>query len=300
MKPKLCIGTAQFGLPYGITNRIGKIPEHEGRRILSLANNSHIKWIDTAQAYGDAEDALGRQVPDSHDFHFISKLSAQQKAVFCLDDLHFWEERFQKSCRSLRVNKLACFLLHQPQDLLKPGGEHLSNWLLSLRDRGLVQHLGMSIYNKDDLQGVNESLLDVVQIPISLFDQRALEDGLVSRLRDKGILVHARSIYLQGLMAVHPEQWPRWTSHMSRSHQQRLVECARHKGCSLIDLALGFIKLHPEIEAVVIGLCKEQQLKELLEAWEKKSPWDVHEWQTWSLHDLQILDPRKWPQEPVA
>ena len=300
MKPKLCIGTAQFGLPYGITNRAGKIPDREGRRILTLAQDAHIRLIDTAQSYGDAEDAVGRQVPESHNFRFISKLSAQKKACFCSDDIRVWEESFQRSCRSLRVSQLECFFLHQPQDLLKPGGEYLKKWLLSLRDRGLVNRLGMSIYGDDDLQGVNESLLDVVQMPISLFDQRGLEDGLVSHLRDRGVLVHARSIYLQGLIATHPELWPRWTSSASRNHQLELVKCARSKECNLIDLALGFIKVQSEIDAVVIGLCKEQQLKELLEAWEKKSPWVDNEWKAWSLRDQQILDPRKWPEDPGA
>lgn len=57
--PQLCLGTNQFGLPYGITNQVGQVPEDEVCRILDLAALSGIELLGMAQAYGTAEKVLG-------------------------------------------------------------------------------------------------------------------------------------------------------------------------------------------------------------------------------------------------
>ena len=57
---QICLGTAQFGLDYGATNRTGKIGIDEIRKIIKLAATSNIRFIDTAQAYGSAETVVGK------------------------------------------------------------------------------------------------------------------------------------------------------------------------------------------------------------------------------------------------
>ena len=61
-KNQLCLGTAQFGLNYGITNKLGKVNSEEVKKIINLANKNKINFIDTAQNYGEAENVLGREV----------------------------------------------------------------------------------------------------------------------------------------------------------------------------------------------------------------------------------------------
>ena len=158
-RPRLCLGTVQFGLSYGITNSGGQVPEVEVARILRVAERSDIGWLDTAQAYGNAEDVLGRQLPEDHQLRLISKLPAQTAEEFVAEDVNAWESAFRCSCRRLGCSSLETFLLHKPADLLKPGGRILEEWLLSLRARGLVQRLGVSIYSAAELEGVNPDLL---------------------------------------------------------------------------------------------------------------------------------------------
>ena len=200
MTPQLCLGTAQFGLAYGITNTVGQVAEASLRPLLAKAQEVGICWLDTAQAYGSAEATLGRQLSPYHRFRLISKLPAQPCSEFKVHDANSWEQAFRTSCKRLGVLGLDGFLLHSASDLAKPGGHHLKDWLLSLRERGLVNRLGVSIYSEEDLQYVNPSLLDLVQLPLSLFDQRLIHNGTVSRLRAQGVAVHARSLYLQGLL----------------------------------------------------------------------------------------------------
>jgi aryl-alcohol dehydrogenase-like predicted oxidoreductase len=295
MKPELCLGTVQFGLPYGITNAVGLVSEAEVTQILDHATASNIRWLDTAQSYGNAEAVLGRNLPADHSFRVISKLPAQRQAAFTVQDVESWEQGFSSSCEQLGLKSLDGLLLHAPTDLMKPGSTYLENWLLELRTRGLVQRIGVSIYTASDLDGVNPELLDLVQLPLSLFDQRLLQDQTVARLRANGTAIHARSIYLQGLLLIPAEHWPRWVSEEVRRHQQALEAQSLHRGCRLIDLALGFAKAQTDLEAVVVGICNKRELVELQKSWEAESPWQEGEWEHWALQDANSIDPRRWP-----
>jgi aryl-alcohol dehydrogenase-like predicted oxidoreductase len=296
LKPQLCLGTAQFGLRYGITNMAGQVPEREVAQLLFEIEKAGFRWLDTAQAYGNAEEVLGRYLPESYRSLIISKLPAQPQAVFKSQDVIVWEDMFHLSCEHLGVASLYAFLLHAPSDLNKPGGKLLEDWLFGLRQRGLVKRLGVSIYSAEDLEGVNPDLLDMVQLPLSLFDQRLLQDGTLARLRAHGTAIHARSLYLQGLLLTPAAQWPAWVSPEVRAHQQALESLAVQRGCRLIDLALGFAQDQLDLEGVVLGLSSVQELRELQLAWSAISPWKDCEWRLWALKDPSILDPRRWPQ----
>lgn len=297
MIPQLCLGTVQFGQPYGITNTAGQVPEQEVRALLAEAATAGVLCLDTAQSYGSAEAVLGRTMPVDHSFRLISKLPAQIQPAFTAGDRAGWEEAFQRSCVRLDVTRLDALLLHNPADLCKPGGQHLQQWLLSLRERGLVERLGVSIYAADDLEGVAPELLDLVQLPLSLYDQRLLADGTIARLRAQGCALHARSLYLQGLLLNPATGWPAWVSPASRDHHTRLEQLAAERGCTLLDCALGFASAQQDLETVVLGLCSQRELQQLLHAWGRlSSPWQEGEWRIWALRDFSILDPRRWPR----
>ncbi|PWL22534.1 MAG: hypothetical protein DCO99_07220 [Synechococcus sp. XM-24] len=296
MEPQLCLGTAQFGLPYGITNSAGQVAEVEVRALLKEAAATGLSFLDTAQAYGDAEAVLGRTLIPGHDFQLISKLPAQIKPSFVADDCLLWEQALELSLVRLGRPALDSLLLHNAADLRKPGGEHLRAWLQSLRDRGLVRRLGVSIYDSDDLDGVPPDLLDLVQLPLSLYDQRLLIDGTITRLREQGCSVHARSLYLQGLLLSPTTSWPAWVDSDAHAHHARLENLAADRGCTLLECAVGFARAQQDLEAVVLGLCSRGELVQLLQAWQKPSPWEDNEWSKWNLDGSKVLDPRHWPQ----
>ena len=130
--PRICLGSVQFGLKYGITNERGQVSVQEIQSILHHASLYGIPWIDTAQAYGDAEMVLGEQLPHDHGFRLISKLHPQNKKYFNSEDVDIWENTFSASCQRLRVESLDSFLLHSTSDLLKDGGHYLEKWMLDL------------------------------------------------------------------------------------------------------------------------------------------------------------------------
>jgi len=296
MKPEICLGTAQFGLPYGITNTAGQVAEAEVQALLEMATSADLRFLDTAQAYGNAETVLGRTLPSGHGFRLISKLQSQTQPIFTASDSVAWEQAFENSLIRLKQQRLDALLLHSVGDLRKPGGHHLLEWLLSLRERGLVRRLGLSIYESSDLDSVPSELLDLVQLPLSLYDQRLLCDGTIDRLHAQGCAVHARSLYLQGLLLSPSASWPTWVNPTDRQHHARLERLAANRGYTLLECALGFARTQANLEAVVLGVCSRRELEQSLRAWHQASPWVGCEWKQWFLEKSEILDPRRWPQ----
>ena len=70
---RLVLGTAQFGLDYGVSNTGGRTPFAEVLSILAFAAANSVDTLDTAAAYGDAEDVLARAGVHDRGFRIISK-----------------------------------------------------------------------------------------------------------------------------------------------------------------------------------------------------------------------------------
>lgn len=69
---ELALGTAQFGMRYGIAGRGTRVPAREVQQIFARAWELGIRMIDTAPVYGDIEarfDALTKDYP----FAVVSK-----------------------------------------------------------------------------------------------------------------------------------------------------------------------------------------------------------------------------------
>lgn len=286
--PQLCLGTVQFGLPYGVTNQCGQVPEEEVSRILELAVSSGIELLDTAQAYGTAESVLGRCWPTGAPRRLVSKLSAGAGR-------QSWEASLITSMERLQTQTLDGFLLHRSSDLLAPDGEDLLDWLESLRERDLVERIGVSIYDATDLDGLPLDRLQLVQLPLSVYDQRLIRDGTVSRLNNMGIAVHVRSVLLQGLLLQAPEHWPALLSPAFRSHHARWLESLHQVGVAPLAGALGFVRGCEGVEAVLCGVVSRKELVEVLESWSHPQ-WSVGEIpEKWAWDNSLDIDPRCWP-----
>jgi aryl-alcohol dehydrogenase-like predicted oxidoreductase len=56
---RVALGTAQFGMRYGIANRSGQVSLQEVEAILERAQSAGVQVLDSAAAYGDCEKRLG-------------------------------------------------------------------------------------------------------------------------------------------------------------------------------------------------------------------------------------------------
>lgn len=277
---RLGVGTVQFGQAYGISNTHGQVPRADVKLILELAARAGIGLLDTAANYGEAEAVLGGN--DLKPFRIVSKTRGVERGV------HAVIARVRESVRTLGAVDL--LLVHSVKDLLGPSGPTLWRALQALKAEGVVGGIGISAYVADDPVALAERFRpDAMQLPLSLLDQRLLRDGSLARLKDLGVEVHARSLFLQGLlfMARPPERLA-----AAEPMLERVREEIAHAGSTPLGAALGFVLSRPEIDVAVVGMTGLEQLREIIST--VLSPLPDMDWPACALEDERILTPSLW------
>jgi aryl-alcohol dehydrogenase-like predicted oxidoreductase len=289
---RLAIGTAQFGLAYGVTNTTGKVPLAEVKRILAKAGKCGIATIDTATAYGDAEAVLG-QTHGLGGFQLITKVAGLPGAEITLSDAALVVACVQQSLQRLAVPRLDAVLCHDPRDLQKPGADLLWQALEGLKQTGLIKRIGFSAYGADEIAEISTRYpVDLVQIPINVLDQRLMQEGTLDVLRERNVSVHVRSAFLQGLLLSDrpvPQHLAGLVPYLNRWD----AFCRRH-GISKQSGALAFLLRDARVERVVVGVESESQLDALIVAASAAIP-DL-DWSSLACNNPDLIDPRKWPK----
>ena len=296
MKPQICLGTAQFGLNYGITNKSGKLLKETIVNIISLAQKENINILDTASAYGDAEKIIGEVIGQRNNFRILSKFPSQKdKVSFEKKDISLWDEEFLKSLNNLNTQNLDTYFLHDTRDLLKQGNIFLKDWLRSLKNRNLINRLGVSIYSKKELEHMPYEFLEVVQLPLSIYNQKILLDGTLSDLKNRGSSIFLRSVFLQGLLVSRVSSWPKWIKTKEKKHHSYFCKFADRNGYKLTELCLDFVKKMDQVEAIILGFTNHNELKEVCNFWVNDEKLIVCDYEKWSLLNESFIDPRNWP-----
>ena len=295
MRPFAIIGSAQFGMPYGITNSSGQVCFDEVKKILNFSYTSGIRFLDTAEMYGNSIEVLGNYFQNYSHFKIINKFPSQPKDYFINSDTHKWEDQFISSLNKLGIKRIDSYLLHSSYDLKKKGSRFLLDWLISLRERGLVKRIGLSVYDSHELDGINLKNFQLVQLPFSIYDQRFLIDGTIAKLKSLGLFIHARSIYLQGLILTDSTDLPDWVDIKIKNHHKSLEDLARINNCSLLELCLAFIHSQTFLEGYVTGICNLAQLKELILCIKSNKTFEDVEWKKWAINKSEFINPRAWP-----
>jgi spore coat polysaccharide biosynthesis protein SpsF (cytidylyltransferase family)/aryl-alcohol dehydrogenase-like predicted oxidoreductase len=277
---RLGLGTVQFGQDYGISNGRGQVPFDEARIILSRAERSGIGLLDTAANYGEAETVLSRM--DTRAFRIVTKTIGVARGVDAV------VTRARQSVKNLgRVDLL---LVHAASDLAGPDGPLLWRALRNLKERGEVGGIGISTYVADDPAALAARFRpDAMQVPFSLLDQRLLRDGSLARLKDLGVEIHARSLFLQGLLLMEsvPERLREAGPMLAQVHS-RLAKA----GVTPLRAALAFVLSRPEVDVAVIGVAALKQLDEILAAAAMPPP--KLDWGACALDDTRVLTPSLW------
>lgn len=289
---KLALGTAQFGLAYGISGPGARVSLVEVRAILDLARKRGVSMLDTAPAYGDSEAVLGECLAERGGFDIVTKTIAAGGDQIAGDDIARIDEAFTASLARLRVKSVDGVLVHRADDLLAPGGDRLYELLAQWRGEGRTRKIGVSIYTRHQVDALFERhAYDIVQLPVSVFDQRLVADGTLDYLKRAGVEIHARSVLLQGLALMEPTSIP-----AGLSPARPLVERFRHTlsqwGLSPLAGALRYVSELTAIDRVVIGVHSAAQLDECLRAVEASAA--PHDYSAFACANEAIIDPRQW------
>lgn len=288
---RIALGTAQLGMPYGLSaTRTMDVATAES--MIRFAREKGIDTLDTAIAYESSEAVLGQI--GVHDFRIVTKLPSLPATDTAISE---WvRSELEGAIRRLRVPQLHAVLLHRPRDLLSERGQELARALVAAKESGLVQRLGISIYNPSDLERLLPRLpTDIVQAPMNVFDRRLEAGGWLQRLKQLGIEIHARSAYLQGLLLLpegrRPARFRPWASQFERWDGWR-----SESGVSAVQACLGHVLSYPEIAKVVVGADDQLQLAQTLDC----AAVTVRVPEALSCPDERLIDPFLWPPKVVG
>jgi len=283
---KVALGTAQFGYNYGEFNPDGKINFDEQNSIIRYAENNGIDTLDTAIGYKQSENNLG--LLGVKNFKVITKIPPIPNNS--KDIVQWLEEELKKSFNRLRVGCVYAILLHRSEDIIKYNGKVI-DYLLKIKKLGLVKKIGVSIYSPNELESILKQInIDIVQTPLSIIDNRIIETGWLKKLKEKKIEVHARSVFLQGLLLIPINKLPRkfktWKNIWDKWHKLQ----KEYPRLNSIDICLSFVNSIKEINKIVIGVNNLKQLKQIIHTnFEKKINYpDI------SCKDEKLLYPFNW------
>jgi aryl-alcohol dehydrogenase-like predicted oxidoreductase len=289
---KLGLGTVQFGVNYGLSNAEGQTSVEEAFRILEVASENGIQVIDTATLYGSSEEVLGEILPDNHAFKLVTKTARIDARRITPDDASRLEQTFVNSLNKLRSPSIYGLMIHNAEDVLAENGTLLMEKMIDLKRQGLVAKIGVSVYNPLQVDKILEKFnIDLVQIPLNVLDQRMLIGGQTASLKKRGVEIHVRSAFLQGLLLMRPETLPRHFDPV-RKHLAHYNDFLQNNNLSPVQAALGFLATCNDIDVVVCGVNNHLQLHELCLMTEPLPNFDFSEFK---IDDDLILNPSKWP-----
>ena len=251
MQNKIALGTVQFGLDYGISNKVGKTSQAEVSKILEFCKEQNILTLDTAYGYGVSQEVLGQN--DLSSFNLVTKFLPLGNGIPTI------EKQVESSLELLNVDKLYGLLAHRPLDIV----ENPSYWkyLQSLKERGEVEKIGFSFNTLDELSNVieNHFIPDLVQIPYNFLDRR-FEDAIIELKIKYDIEVHTRSTFLQGLFFMNMKELPAFFDPI-----KNIVEKIQTSDNAPIENTLiKFVMSKSFIDKVVLGVNNLAQLKQNL------------------------------------
>lgn len=292
---KLGIGAAQFGLDYGVSNTGGITPIAEVAKILQQAESLGIELIDTAPAYGDSEAVLGSCIQDRSCFKIMTKTPFFDKGVIREEDVAHLRKTFISSLQKLRQSSVYGLLIHHSDDLFAVNGQKLWKSMEALKDEGLVKKIGVSVYDAEQIdEALKRYAIDLVQVPVNIFDQRLLKSRHLKKLKDRQIEIHARSIFLQGLLLMEPSIVPPYLS-WAAPYLQKYHDLIKPLNLTALDAALAFVDHLEEIDAYIVGLNNYQQLEEILSHLTKNRDNTLDfDCSKFALTDESIINPSLW------
>lgn len=301
---RLALGTAQFGLDYGITNRAGQVGANEIATILRSASDDRIDTLDTASLYGESEAAIGR-CEASASFRVVTKTPKFGDAASAEEAVARLHHSLDSSLERLQRRTVDALLLHDANDLLGPHGAELWAALEQAKTAGLTRKIGISVYHGAQIdRALDRYPIEILQLPFNPLDRRLIEGGQIARLASAGVEIHARSLFLQGLLLQAPDAIePRFGP--LREAVADLHAWAAAAGLSTLEGILALALQIPEIARFVVGVTSQSELQEIVIAGKvAERVQQLPSFASSAPLDQRHLDPSRWgelgqPNQPV-
>ena len=274
---RLCLGTVQFGMDYGIRGQ--KQPSVEDAvKILDYATQNGIDNIDTAASYGTAEDVVGeflkRKTISRDKLFVVSKFTPN-----ALDDVKpedykkVINEHLTRTLNRLNTDYLDSYMFHSSRYAFD---EEKLKAMYEVKQEGRIRHCGVSVYYPDEAKICIESpYVDFMQLPSSIFDQRMRQSGIFDlALKNGTTQVHSRSAFIQGLILMNEDEVPPFLEGAKPIIKKIDLICKKYN-ISRIKLAMLFVKQFDAISHLVFGVDNIEQIKEDIKIFQEDFSSDI-------------------------
>lgn len=259
----MSLGTVQLGMNYGIANMNGKPDEKSSFAMLDGALSGGVTSIDTAQVYGESEAVIGRFFKQyKGEIPFMTTKLPKIQGDTQLDIDKYVVSSIEKSLETLGLKKVNCVMLHVAGDLTA-NGDKTAKAMERIVKMGYTDMVGASVYVTEEVEEMLKSdVYTATQLPMSIFDQRIINSGALKKLHDKNYTVFIRSVFLQGLFFLDPENI---TDPILAAHaKERLIylrKIAEREGMSVAQLAIAYIRDMPGVTSLVLGADTKEQVE---------------------------------------
>ena len=280
---KIGLGTVQWGLDYGIANTHGIPSDEVLNSIFDLANKAGINMFDTATQYGEAEKRVGQFSNLEH--KIVTKIG-NFSTNKCLN------QQLDNSFNHLQRQNIYGCLFHNVDELIN--NTDLWRELLVYKEEGRINKIGYSLYEPQELIDLLEAGLhpDIVQFPYSILDRKF--EPYFDLLKNKGVEIHVRSVFLQGLYFKNPEQLSNKLL-ILKPVLSELQNISKQNNLDISELCLDFIRQNCKIDYAVIGVESEDQLREVSQVKNCNLNWDII-LETLDSYNIkkELLNPSNW------
>lgn len=283
------LGTAQFGLDYGINNTSSKPGQQAVNEILIKAYDSGVHSLDTAEVYGNAHEIIGefhKQYP-SRIFNVVTKLPLNIDGSI--------DGKIEKYLSELNVPQLEGLLFHSYQTYKESKAS--MELIDTYRRGGKVKYLGVSVYTNEQIEDVMEDkYIDIIQLPFNLFDNSNLRGEVLKKAKNKGKIIHTRSTFLQGLFFTSLQNKNKISLPLA-DELGYIHKLSKLSNISLTRISLNYCLQQPLIDNVLIGVDNLDQLDQNLESAGYNLPDEViDEINAINIKNVELLNASLWHQ----
>jgi len=283
---KLGIGTVQWGINYGIANKVGVPSDSQIKKLVKLANDNKINILDTALNYGTSKKKIAKYC--SKDFKIITKVNLNSKISI--------KKQFDQCLNQLERKKIHGCLVHDSNHL----NQNIDKWeqIVNLKTNNRkVEKIGFSLYDTNELENIliKGIIPDIVQVPYNCFNRDF--EPFFEYLKKQKIEIYVRSVFFQGLFFIKPNELPKNLSSFKK-HFEELDKIATKVKLSINELAVLFVTQNDIIDKVIIGFDNERQLKEVLSSIKSKKihPKIIQNIKSLKPINRRMLNPSNWSQ----
>jgi aryl-alcohol dehydrogenase-like predicted oxidoreductase len=284
---RLIIGGAQLSQNYGAFNKDYSISNKELKKIVNYSRRKKIFFIDIANSYKNCIKKLSKN--NLKNFKIIFKIRIRKKRNYLIE----LKKIINNTLKQLGINNFYSVMLHDELDFKYLKNKKILNYFFELKKKKIIKKIGISIYNFKKIKFfLKNSPIDLIQVPFNIFDSRILKKSLLTIIKKSGVEVHARSIFLQGLLLQEPNN-----NHSIIKNNQKLFNDWNNynlgeKKIKIIN-CIKFVTQFDQIDKFIIGVDNFLHLKTIVNVL-KNINYDIKLEYNLKLNHKKIVDPRFW------